>query len=353
MDSTRFDALSRSLAIAANRRAFMRAAFAAVAGGIGGVLGRASASADGCKEDGKQCKKHQQCCSGLCAPPSNAESTAASDSVCCTPDSNETTCSGRCGTQTNNCGQTVNCGECCVPDVDELTCAGLCGTQTNNCGSAVDCGKCGDEICLASAECAGGNCCAGKCCDQAQPSTYACCGEQGCCDCFSGENLVPTCYSADHICGTYPTDQVCSASTTCFNGDCVRGVYLCPFETGGELAYCTGATGAGCCGGLCCPHDTPICADGVCVAVQTCSYPDNMDCAYGTCTASKWNPDNGTCCTNIHSFQSGTDGTTGEPIIINQCCRTDQKWDALCHCNALHWEGCQEPTSRTSYPRIG
>jgi hypothetical protein len=353
MDSTRFDALTRSLATATNRRALVRSALAAVAAGVGGAMGRGSVLADGCKEDGKLCKKHEQCCSGLCTPSPGASSTSASDSVCCTPDSNESTCSGLCGLQTNNCGQSVDCGECCSPDAHEVTCAGLCGPQTNNCDVVVECGKCGEEICEAHDQCASGDCCESICCDETQPSTYTCCGpDMGCCDCFATDDL-PICHSGEEICGTYPNDRICASALTCFDGVCVRPVYLCPFEVGGDDVYCTtlpDGTGAGCCGGLCCPLDRPICANGACVAVQTCSY-DSPSCDFGTCTATEWNK-TGTCCTNMHSFKSGVD-ENGVPVIVNECCDTDEKWDEICHCTPIHWEGCGEPTSRTSYPRIG
>ena len=349
MDSTRFDALTRSLATAGTRRALVRTAFGTVVAGLGSVIGRSSALADECKHDGKQCKKHDQCCSGLCVPDPDAESTSSSDSVCCTPDSAAQTCADTCGEATNNCGQTVQCEPCCVPDDTATTCAGMCGMQTNNCGTAVDCGLCGDEICLADDECASGECCNDSCCDETQPSTYVCCGEQGCCDCFDTD-FGPDCFSGTDLCGTYPNDKICSPSTTCYNGDCVRPVYLCPFEAGGDDVYCTGAVGAGCCGGVCCPNDKPICADGTCVAEQTCSY-EAPSCEYGTCTATKWNM-SGTCCTNMHSFENGVD-EFGDTIIINDCCGTDEQWNTECHCNPLHWEGCGEPTSRTSYPRIG
>jgi hypothetical protein len=327
MDSTRFDALTRSLATASNRRAFLRTTLAAVAAGVGGALGHATVKADACKRDGKRCMKHGQCCSGLCVPEPTAGSTSTSESVCCTPESNDLTCAGK-------CGQIV----------------------VNNCGQSIQCGKCGDEICLTNTECASGECCEGTCCDETQPDTYVCCGPNlGCCDCFDGQN-GPFCHAGEEICGTYPNDEICAASLTCFQEECVRPQYLCPFEAGGEDVFCTGATGAGCCltaGGpeLCCPHDRPICTVDGCKAVQACSYPDNMTCDYGTCTANQWET-SGTCCTNIHPYFAGNDGE-GNPVTLNDCCGTDERWDPNCHCNPIHFENCGPPTSRPSYPRVG
>jgi hypothetical protein len=368
MDSTRFDALTRSLATATNRRALIRSALAAVAAGVGGAMGRGSVLADGCKEDGKLCKKHEQCCSGLCKPSPGASSTAASDSVCCTPDSNESTCSGLCGLQTNNCGQSVDCGECCIPDPREVTCAGVYGPQENNCKQIIDCDLGTGEPCAGDEQCASDHCCE-TCVDCSTVSeTATSCGICGnCCECFldnkPGGSGGPFCCDPDKICGTYPHDSCREANETCVDGVRVKTVYVCPHEPGGELVDCRGITGAGCCNGVCCPTDKPVCAGvvngvgGVCVAEESCSYQDGVTtiCLYGACTANKWFTD-GVCCAGgkMGSWSPGVDGN-GEAVIRNECCGLNQQWPNRTECptcQPLDYCGCNECTSRGSTPRI-
>ena len=364
MDSTRFDALTRSLATSANRRAFVRSAVAAVAAGIGGAFGHTSVLADGCKEDGKLCKKHEQCCSGLCVPDPTASSTARSDSVCCTADSDESTCAGLCGTQPNNCGQPVECGG---PESKRVTCGAECDvSKVNNCGDTIDCGHCPGDECLADEECASDACCAGIC-DSCPTETAVCCGAN-CCECFldnkPGGSGGPICCDPDKICGTYPHDSCRDANETCVDGIRVKTVYVCPHEPGGELIDCQGSNGAGCCNGVCCPTSTPVCAGvvagvgGVCVAEESCSYQDDGTttyCSYGACTANKWYPA-GVCCPDgkMGSWSPGLD-ENGETVIENLCCGLNGQWpgeDECPTCQPLDYCGCTQCTSRGSTPRI-
>lgn len=397
MDSTRFDALTRSLATAANRRAFLRTAFAALSAGVGGALGHVSVLADDddCKRAGKRCKKHKQCCSGKCIPdPAAGAKSTKKDGTCCTPDSKRTTCRGLCGTQINNCGQRVKCGKCCDPDADEVTCAGLCGPQTNNCDVVVECGECcvpesrratcgtdcnvskvnncGDTIecghchggqCAQNGECASDNCCEDTCIDCASVSETAttCGGCDSCCECFQGDSFGPAycCTDPTRICGTYPNDVCCANQTECVNGACVKPVYICPHQIGGEPVDCRDQNGAGCCGGLCCPADQPVCLNGACHAeLPACGYPDNLDCPAGSsCTANQWFTE-GVCCTNMGSWSPFNDDN-GDPAILNVCCGLNEKWGnddgfGFCpECVSRDRCGCGDCTSRTSTPRIG
>lgn len=334
MDSTRFDALTRSLATAKSRRAFVRAAIATVSAGIGGALSHPSVQADDCKSDGKRCKKHGQCCSGVCAPGPTAESTSTSDSVCCTPHADESTCGGRCGPQVNNCGETIDCGSCL-----------------------------GDP-CARDGDCASDNCCEATCIDCSSVSETAtnCNGCDTCCECFEGDNFGPPycCTDPTQICGTYPNDVCCANQLECVDGACVNPVYICPHEIGREPVDCRGVNGAGCCGGVCCPLDKPVCLNGACHAsLPTCTAGAPTCPAGSTCTANKWNP-NGVCCANMGTWMPGNRDENGDLIVVNVCCELNQKWGnddnfGLCPtCVAKDHCGCTGPcTSRTSTPRIG
>lgn len=358
MDSTRFDALTRSLATAANRRVFVRSAFAAVAAGVGGAFGHASAVAAECKRGGKRCKKHKQCCSGMCVPdPAAGAKSKDKDGTCCTPDPKRTTCRGLCGPQINNCGQRVKCGKCCTPDAREVTCAGVCGPQTNNCDVVVECGKCGDEICLDQNECASGECCEGACCGEDIPSTAACCNG-ACCDCF--QNNAPggggqffCCPSSREICGTYPNDSCCLPQDTCVDGHCVPIPQACPPE--GHAGELNEVCPSGCCGttgtnpGICCPADRPDCVQGACVAIGGCA--DQSVCPSGTlCTA--YDGNDGVCCPSNRYYEIET-GDPTVPLAL-ACCFAGQEargCDDL-YCTPVSYLGCSA-TFRGSQPRIG
>lgn len=355
MDSTRFDALTRSLATAANRRAFLRTAFGMLAAGIAGALGQASVLADECKRDGKLCKKHDQCCSGLCAPEPSATSTSKSESVCCTPESNESTCDGRCGGVSNNCGQSVECGPCCIPEDKSVTCAGNCEqTVLNNCGESVECGLCADGMCVVDAECNSDICCQGGCCAEDISPTAACC-ETTCCECFEdnspgGSGRLFCCPDSREICGTYPQDSCCLPADTCVAGECVPKVLACPPE--GLVGEPNVACASGCCGatdtspGVCCPADRPDCVQGVCVATQVCA--DQSQCLDGSiCTAFEGNP--GECCPSNRYYEVDTNDR-----LVPQCCFAGREVRGCDedYCTPLEYSGCSA-TFRGSQPRVG
>jgi hypothetical protein len=362
MDSTRFDALTRSLATATNRRALVRSALAAVAAGVGGAMGRGSVLADGCKEDGKLCKKHEQCCSGLCRPSPGASSTSASDSVCCTPDSNESTCSGLCGLQTNNCGQSVDCGACCSPDPHEVTCAGVYGPQENNCKQIIDCDLGTGEPCAGDEQCASDHCCE-TCVDCSTVSeTATSCGACGnCCECFQnnapgGGNALYCCPSNREICGTYPDDECCLPQDTCVDGRCVPIPLACPPEAnaGGPNQDCP----SGCCGGdgtvtnpgICCPTARPDCVQGACVAVTSISCADQSVCPNGTiCTA--YDGNDGECCPSNRYYEIKT-GDPDMPLAKACCSNGSEARGCELYCTPVSYLGCSA-TFRGSQPRIG
>ncbi len=86
MDAHRFDNLTRSLAEGVTRRRVLLGLAGGALAGAAALLGRSPVKADGCKGEGKACKKDEQCCSGLvCTPPTDAGSTAKSASTCQPP----------------------------------------------------------------------------------------------------------------------------------------------------------------------------------------------------------------------------------------------------------------------------
>ena len=330
MDSTRFDALTRSLATAANRRAFIRTACAAVAAGVGGALEHASVLADECKGDNERCKKHEQCCSGVCVPNPTAGSTSKSDSVCCTPESNELTC-------VSQCGKTV----------------------VNGCGQSIECGHCADEICAEDADCNSADCCEGSCCTDDVSSTAACC-RGSCCDCFQdhspgGGGTLYCCPPDREICGPYPHDDCCLPQDTCVAGRCVPKPLACPPEghAGGPNQDCS----SGCCGatdtspGICCPADRPDCVLGVCVATTAISCADQSVCPAGTlCTA--YDGNSGVCCPSNRYYEIETGDS--EVPLAKQCCFAGQEARGCDEspCTPVSYLGCSA-TFRGSQPRIG
>jgi hypothetical protein len=352
MDGRRFDSIARTFASSRNRRSVLSAALAGIASIFG--LEAGSVRADLCKEGGRACKKDSQCCTGRCSPGGSGSSPG--DGICCTADSIEVTCAGLCGPHTNNCGQTIECEPCCIPDSPDVTCAGACGSQTNNCGQTVNCGLCAGGQCAVNDECASDVCCDGTCedCSLVSPTATSCGGCGNCCECFAGDSFGPQyCCDAGNICGTYPNDVCCSNSTVCVDGQCIKPDYVCPHEVGGESVDCRFAAGAGCCNGLCCPHDKPICFNGAChEALPACGYPDNLSCPEGSsCTANEWYPD-GVCCTNMGSRSHDANGTT---IVENVCCGLNEQWGTEEECPTCiprDYCFCQPCTSRTSTPRI-
>ncbi len=86
MDGHCFDDLTRALAEGTTRRRVLRGLAGGALAGAAALLERSPVTADGCKGEGKACKKDEQCCSGLvCIPPTGAQATAKSESTCQPP----------------------------------------------------------------------------------------------------------------------------------------------------------------------------------------------------------------------------------------------------------------------------
>ncbi len=71
MERSRFDVITRDLAVSTSRRQAVKLFGGAVVGGVLALGGARSAAAAACKGGGKKCKAHKDCCNVCC------------DGVCC------------------------------------------------------------------------------------------------------------------------------------------------------------------------------------------------------------------------------------------------------------------------------
>jgi hypothetical protein len=69
--NTQFDELTKDLAQAVTRRGALKKFSVGLAGmalaGLG-LANKAEAAEGGCRPRGKKCRRHSECCSGLCQP---------------------------------------------------------------------------------------------------------------------------------------------------------------------------------------------------------------------------------------------------------------------------------------------
>ena len=141
MDSERFDDLTRALASGVSRRQTLKLLGGSLAGGLMVFLGIGEAGADppGCKREGKNCTRHDQCCSGTCC-----------NTVCCAA------------------GQVCQDGQCVAPPTgNQLICRCNEGQTLNDCFTEPCNVVAADAICdslcaplggVASAECTPNSC---------------------------------------------------------------------------------------------------------------------------------------------------------------------------------------------------
>ena len=152
MDAERFDALTRDVAAATSRRAFLRG----LVGGLLALLGGRSATATSCQGLGAACSSAKTCCSGACCDgrcclnPSMVLPTAPSVPVApplqCLPAGADCRCALPC------CNGCCN-GQCCSID-----------GETHLWKSVPLHGRAPGEPCLCDADCWFDACCDGQCC---------------------------------------------------------------------------------------------------------------------------------------------------------------------------------------------
>jgi hypothetical protein len=145
MDSTHFDRLTRSLAVAASRRGVLAGLTSSLLVVL--PLARVSQEVEARKKKRKNKRKKKR--SAVALPPPTPGCTPNCQRKICGDDG----CGGSCGDCT--APETCQGGICeCVPESPATTCAPGCGARTNNCGQAVNC-PCGSgQQCLANGSCA-------------------------------------------------------------------------------------------------------------------------------------------------------------------------------------------------------
>ena len=194
MDGERFDRLTRALSDGMSRRRAVRAFAGSLVAVAVAAAKPGAAGADDCKRADKPCKKHSQCCSGLCVP--------------------ET---GLCG-----CTAPADCDDRNGCTVD------LCGPVSHQCFHLEFGSSC--VQCRSSAHCPGrGACCGGRCCAPGATCSTNSLGLPVCC---------PTCENGQSCCDVISFDPTgASGGYEIDPGICVGGdacpSFCCPGGQGG------------------------------------------------------------------------------------------------------------------------
>jgi hypothetical protein len=207
MDGQRFDEWARAFAVPGTRRRLLGGLAAGALGLVG--LGRAEAAT--CRDPGRLCREHANCCSGLCGP---KDVTGRRTCHCQTPTDCRTP-TGPCHAATCTlgvCGETILVGQAC-DDGNPLCCAGTCCAET-----------CLNSVCT-------GTCAASGSCGDV-PNVPACSPDIPTCACTTLAEGGGACTGPVGCLSATP----CTATTDCLPG------FVCSLNT--------------CCGDVC----TPICA---------------------------------------------------------------------------------------------
>jgi hypothetical protein len=293
MDDKRFDAMTRALAAAANRRSLFKSA--ALALGALAPLGRARALAPGaycgvtCADSGENCDGATDgcytCCDPMCVDTTTDPNNCGNCGTVCAGGQYavcvNATCSIQCPDGFTACGDgsycadlandpqnCISCGDACP---EGQTCCGALGCidltiDLHNCGACgTDCGvdgRCCASTCIdpnaddgncgdCGAVCAPDQTCRGGTCRSRCPSDQLFCDQ----DCVDPQNDAANCGG----CGV-----VCAETERCQGGVCVS---TCAAGTTDCGTYCADLTGdqnncGGC--GIVCSRDT-ACQNGHCI----------------------------------------------------------------------------------------
>jgi hypothetical protein len=151
------DELARGLATGMmSRRRVLKVLGGSLAGGllaVFGVGGGVAAADEGCKPNGKKCRKNAQCCSGNCANGTCAAACVANGGACT---SGTQCCSGFCKGGT--------CAASCIPPgaitcVEEEDCPNACRCRQDPSGAFVCLGRGTGIPCTTSCDCPTGQVC--------------------------------------------------------------------------------------------------------------------------------------------------------------------------------------------------
>lgn len=171
MDGRRFDQLTRSVSTTRNRRQVVTLLAAGAAGGLLGLFRVAETGAKTCREDGVNCTKGEQCCSGVCS-----DTDGAKHRVCGCLDDQKL------------------CGTACIPD----------------------------DACCTDQDCAQPDACTPAKCDQStgtcQTASFCGAGEACCSAGCTPLTTVTNCGACDHVCPGYQkpnTNVTCTSQGTC------------------------------------------------------------------------------------------------------------------------------------------
>lgn len=257
MDSHRFDALTRLVAMS-TRRGLLRRCAGAVSGIVlaGTIVDRTAAAT--CRGLDAVCREHANCCSGLCGPKNRSGRR-----VCACPSEAEV-CGDDCLPAGSFDADRDNCGACGVVCPPTTICrGGMCELEPICRSTVGDCAAL-DESC-ATLPCCSGTCSNGVC--ACVSSGSACADQYDCCwgfACTSG-----TCQPVG------PEHVPCTADAECGNGA------ICDLL---DCDLC--CTNPICDGGACTPVVEPgrPCSDDDCGAEGRCTYQGCRTCSSGGAT---------------------------------------------------------------------
>ena len=290
MDGTRFDALTRTLALGQTRRRMLGALTGVFAAAL-----TASAGAATKRRRGEICRKDGECASGVCGPKDG---------------------SGR----------------------------RRCAAGTGD--SCTDPSECPNGDCLGGTCCTGADFCEGSfCCDPNRPPTATCCPDTGqCCECFfrqdPGDERTECCTSVCKSLTNSPTeDECCRGDEICINGGCCWTGQVC------EDRCCA----TRCCNGACCVEGeecvvAPGASEESCQAVRSCSDDAQCNTAAGEVCATE----NNVCCPPERTFSQEVI-VDGVSTFETTCCPLGQEANAELGCCPLP-DVCR--TTRGSFTRF-